>query len=49
VIDGEVVSLGAGDVLVVEPGEVHTLRASSNDYLHFVVRAPFVAGDKRGV
>jgi hypothetical protein len=36
-------------VLVVEPGEVHTFTASSEDYLHFVVQAPFVAGDRRSV
>ncbi len=39
--------LGAGDVLVVEPGEVHTFESSSPDYLHFVIQTPFVAGDKR--
>lgn len=32
----------AGAMLVVKPGEVHTFLASSEDYLHFVVQAPFV-------
>lgn len=40
-------SLQAGDLLVVEPGELHTFVDSSDDYLHFVVQAPFVNGDKR--
>ena len=40
------IPLQAGDMLVVEPGEVHTFFASSEDYLHFVVQAPFVQGDK---
>lgn len=47
VVGGATVELGAGDVLVVEPGESHTFVASSDDYLHFVVQAPFVPGDKR--
>ena len=47
VVDGEAVPLLAGDLLVVEPGEEHTFVASSEDYLHFVVQAPFVVGDKR--
>jgi mannose-6-phosphate isomerase-like protein (cupin superfamily) len=40
------IDLHAGDLLVVEPGERHTFEASSEDYLHFVVQAPFVPGDK---
>jgi mannose-6-phosphate isomerase-like protein (cupin superfamily) len=47
VVDGEAVRLEAGDLLVVEPGELHTFTASTPDYLHFVVQAPFVSGDKR--
>jgi mannose-6-phosphate isomerase-like protein (cupin superfamily) len=35
-----------GDALVVEPGEIHTFVASSEDYLHFVIHTPFVQGDK---
>jgi mannose-6-phosphate isomerase-like protein (cupin superfamily) len=46
-VDGQLVDLQAGDVLVVEPGETHTFVDSSDDYLHFVVQAPFVQGDKR--
>jgi mannose-6-phosphate isomerase-like protein (cupin superfamily) len=46
VVSGESVNLKAGDVLVVEPGEVHTFLNSSEDYLHFVVHAPYVQGDK---
>jgi mannose-6-phosphate isomerase-like protein (cupin superfamily) len=46
VVAGETVRLGPGDMLVVEPGEGHTFVESSEDYLHFVVQAPFVGGDK---
>ncbi|MCU1391153.1 MAG: hypothetical protein JWL72_4491 [Ilumatobacteraceae bacterium] len=47
VIDGVVIELAAGDLLVVEPGESHTFAASSGNYLHFVVQAPLTAFDKR--
>jgi mannose-6-phosphate isomerase-like protein (cupin superfamily) len=46
VVDGREIPLAAGDMLVVEPGEEHTFRSSSADYLHFVVQTPFVRGDK---
>lgn len=46
VVNSQEVSLAAGDVLVVEPNEVHTFADSSDDYLHFVVHAPNVRGDK---
>ena len=46
VVNNEEVVLQAGDMLVVEPGEVHTFTHSSDDYFHFVVHAPFVKGDK---
>lgn len=45
-VEGKAVALAAGDVLVVEPGEVHTFLESSDDYFHFVVQTPFVAKDK---
>jgi mannose-6-phosphate isomerase-like protein (cupin superfamily) len=46
VVAGQELSLTAGDMLVVEPGEDHTFLSSSENYLHFVVQAPFVKGDK---
>lgn len=46
IVDGKEVLLSAGQVLVVEPGEVHAVRDSSEDYFHFVIQAPFVPGDK---
>ncbi|MBX3016021.1 MAG: cupin domain-containing protein [Caldilineaceae bacterium] len=45
-VDGHSVTLAAGDVLVIEPGEVHTFVESSADYFHFVVQTPFIVGDK---
>ena len=36
-------------MLVVQPGESHTFVSSSEDYLHFVIQAPFVGGDKTAV
>ncbi|MCZ7535655.1 MAG: cupin domain-containing protein [Acidimicrobiia bacterium] len=49
VVDSASVAVRAGTVLVVEPGETHTFSDHSDDYLHFVVQAPFVSGDKRSV
>jgi mannose-6-phosphate isomerase-like protein (cupin superfamily) len=46
VVNGSETPLAAGDMLVIEPGEQHTIRESSEDYLHFVVQAPFTPGDK---
>jgi mannose-6-phosphate isomerase-like protein (cupin superfamily) len=46
VINHTTLTLHAGDLLVVEPGEAHTFTASSDDYLHFVIHTPFVPGDK---
>ena len=46
VVDDAELTLCAGDVLVVEPHEVHTFTWSTPDYFHFVVQAPFVTGDK---
>lgn len=46
VVEGQEVALAAGELLVVEPGEVHTFVDSTEDYLHFVVQIPFVEGDK---
>ncbi|MEW6753681.1 MAG: cupin domain-containing protein [Candidatus Latescibacterota bacterium] len=36
-VDGHVIDLSPGDVVMVEPGERHTLTDSTPDYLHFVV------------
>lgn len=40
------ITLHAGDVIVIEPGEVHTFVSSTPDYLHFVLHCPPVKGDK---
>lgn len=45
-VEGETVELGAGDALIVEPGEAHTFFGSSADYLHFVVHSPGLTGDE---
>ena len=39
-IEDETVRLEPGDILVVEPGEAHTMLVCSPDYLHFVVHLP---------
>lgn len=46
VIAQRTIQLQAGDMLVVEPGEMHTFSQSSEDYFHFVIQAPFIPGDK---
>ena len=46
IVSGNRVELTAGEVLIVEPGEAHTFVDSSENYLHFVIHAPSVEGDK---
>ncbi len=46
VVNGRPVTLDAGDVIVVEPGETHTFVESTPDYFHFVLHCPPVRGDK---
>jgi mannose-6-phosphate isomerase-like protein (cupin superfamily) len=38
------ITLTAGDVIVVEPGEPHTFVSSSPDYFHFVIHTPGLEG-----
>lgn len=47
-VDGVRIKLGPGDVIVVEPGEVHTFVDSTAGYFHFVLHCPGPAptGDK---
>ena len=45
-VERQRISLTAGDILVIEPGEVHTFIESSPNYLHFVIQVPFVQNDK---
>jgi mannose-6-phosphate isomerase-like protein (cupin superfamily) len=44
-VGDQTVTLTAGDVVVVEPGEPHTFLSSSADYFHFVIHIPGLQGD----
>ena len=46
IVNDKPITLDAGDVIVVEPGEVHTFVESTPDYFHFVLQCPPVKGDK---
>jgi mannose-6-phosphate isomerase-like protein (cupin superfamily) len=46
IVDNTPIALGPGDVIVVEPGEVHTFADSTPDYFHFVLHCPPIKGDK---
>ena len=39
-VEQELVTLEAGDMLVIEPGEAHTFVSSSPEYFHFVIHVP---------
>ena len=45
-IEQRTVTLSAGDVLIVKPGEAHTFLSTSSDYLHFVIHTPGLAGEE---
>lgn len=44
-IEGETVTLHAGDAVIVEPGEAHTFLSNSPDYFHLVIQTPGLPGD----
>jgi len=46
IINDKEIELNEGDMIVVEPGEIHTFKNSSENYLHFVIHSPFVKDDK---
>lgn len=46
IVNDQRITLKAKDVLIVEPGEIHTFIDSTDDYFHFVIQAPFIPGDK---
>ena len=43
-VESETIELVQGQMLVVEPGEVHTFLASSPDHFHFVIQVPGLQG-----
>jgi mannose-6-phosphate isomerase-like protein (cupin superfamily) len=45
-VEHETINLAAGDMIIVEPGEVHTFLSSSPDYFHFVLHTPGLAGEE---
>ena len=45
-VELEQITLQAGDVIVIEPGEAHTFLSSSPDYLHFVIHVPALSAQK---
>ncbi len=44
-VETETVTLSAGHMIVLEPGEAHTFLESSPDYFHFVIHTPGLAGE----
>src|SRR5687768_6698528 len=44
-VGDEVVHLEANDMIVVEPGEIHTFVSRSPDYFHFVIHTPGPSGE----
>lgn len=44
-VEQETITLVAGDMIVIEPGEAHTFLLSSPDYFHFVVHTPGLSGE----
>jgi mannose-6-phosphate isomerase-like protein (cupin superfamily) len=45
-VDQETIDIRAGQLLIVEPGERHTMLKASDDLRLFVVQSPGLAGDE---
>ncbi len=44
-VEQDTLTLHAGDMLIVEPGEAHTFLSNSTDYFHLVLHVPALADD----
>ena len=44
-VEQETITLRAGDMIIVEPGEAHTFLSNSADYFHVVLHTPTLSGD----
>ncbi len=44
-VEQQTLSLSAGDMLIIDPGEAHTFLSSSPDYYHFVIHTPGLSGE----
>ena len=44
-VDQATITLQAGDMIIIEPGEAHTFLSSSPDYFHVVLHVPALSGD----
>ncbi len=45
-VEQETITLEAGDMVVIEPGEAHTFLSSSPEYFHFVVHVPGLSAEE---
>ena len=48
-IDNNIIKLEAGDMIVVEPNELHTFIDNSDDYFHFVIILHLKKNDKKNI
>lgn len=48
-VNKQTINICAEDVLQIEPGEGHSFRANTEDYFHFVIHHPGLAGNKARV
>jgi mannose-6-phosphate isomerase-like protein (cupin superfamily) len=46
-VEQETITLRAGDMIIVEPGEAHTFLSNSPDYFHVVLHTPACSNDKQ--
>ncbi len=45
-VEQTTLELAAGDAVIIDPGEAHTFLSSSPGYLHFVLHAPGLEGER---
>ena len=48
-VEQETITLHAGDMIIVEPGEAHTFLSNSPDYFHIVLHTLALGNDKQSV
>jgi len=46
IVNDQKIKLVTGDILVIEPNEIHYFISNSKNYMHFVIHSPFIKNDK---